>query len=101
MTPLHLAAENGHLSVVEYLVNQKADINAKEQNDCAPLHLAARNGHLNVVEYLINQKADINAKNKDGKTPLVLASDMERLDSKDKKIRKSNVVEFIKSKGGN
>jgi len=28
MTPLHLAAENGHLSVVEYLVNQKADINA-------------------------------------------------------------------------
>jgi len=28
-TPLHYAAENGHLSVVEYLVNQKADINAK------------------------------------------------------------------------
>jgi len=32
MTPLHLAAEKGHLSVVEYLVNQKADINAK--NNC-------------------------------------------------------------------
>jgi len=29
MTPLHRAAQNGHLSVVEYLVNQKADINAK------------------------------------------------------------------------
>jgi len=29
-TPLHRAAANGHLSVVEYLVNQKADINAKE-----------------------------------------------------------------------
>jgi len=29
MTPLHLAAENGHLSVVEYLVNQIADINEK------------------------------------------------------------------------
>jgi len=28
-TPLHWAAYNGHLSVVEYLVNQKADINAK------------------------------------------------------------------------
>jgi len=28
LTLLHLAAENGHLSVVEYLVNQKADINA-------------------------------------------------------------------------
>jgi len=28
-TPLHLACENGHLSVVEYLVNLKADINSK------------------------------------------------------------------------
>jgi len=28
-TPLHLAAQNGHLSVVEYLVKQKAEINAK------------------------------------------------------------------------
>jgi len=31
MTPLHLAAEYGHFSVVEYLVNQKADINAKDK----------------------------------------------------------------------
>jgi len=31
-TPLHLAANNGHLSVVEYLVQQKADINAKSKD---------------------------------------------------------------------
>ena len=30
MTPLHYAAQNGHLSVVEYLVIQKAGINAKD-----------------------------------------------------------------------
>jgi len=30
-TPLHLAAQKGHLSIVEYLVNQKADINAKDE----------------------------------------------------------------------
>jgi len=29
-TPLHFAAYNGHLNVVEYLVNQKADIKAKD-----------------------------------------------------------------------
>jgi len=28
-TPLHFSSCYGHLSVVEYLVNQKADINAK------------------------------------------------------------------------
>ena len=63
-TPLHFAAKNGHLSVVEYLVNQKADINEKGNDNSTPLHLAARYGHLSIVEYLVNQKADINIKNK-------------------------------------
>ena len=64
MTPLHYAADNGHLSVVEYLVNQKAYINAQSSGypSGTPLHLAACKGHLSVVEYLVNQKADINAK---------------------------------------
>jgi len=65
MTPLHYAAYNGRLSVVEYLVNQKADINAEGNYYWTPLHYAAYNGHLGVVEYLVNQKADINAKDKD------------------------------------
>ena len=63
MTPLHLAAQQGHFSVVDYLVNQKADINPKSKYNSTPLHYAAENGHLSVVEYLINQKADINANN--------------------------------------
>ena len=62
-TPLHLAAINGHLSVVEYLVNQKADINTKDKEYRTPLHYGAQNGHLSVVEYLVNHKADINEKN--------------------------------------
>ena len=28
-SPIHLAALEGHLSVVEFLVNQKADLNSK------------------------------------------------------------------------
>jgi len=31
-TPLHFAAQGGHLSVVEYLVDQKADINARDHH---------------------------------------------------------------------
>jgi len=31
-TPLHLAAVCGHISVVEYLVRQNADVNAITQN---------------------------------------------------------------------
>ena len=65
MTSLHLASKNGHLCVVEFLLHNKADINAKgrELESGTPLHYASRNGHLRVVECLLNQKADINAKN--------------------------------------
>jgi len=63
-TPLHKASENGHLSVVEFLVSQNADINnhAIGLNNGTPLHRAAMNGHLFVVEYLVNQKAEIDSK---------------------------------------
>jgi len=76
----------GHLSVVEYLVNQKADINAKNKYEDTPLHWAAQNGHLSVVEYLVNLKADINVKNTDRETPLELAN----------RCGMSNVVELLK-----
>jgi len=56
-TPLHYAAESGHLSVVEYLVNQKADINVSDEYDQTPLHLAADNNHFNVFEFLVNKNA--------------------------------------------
>ena len=73
-TPLHFPSRYGHISVVEYLVNQKADIDAKDKDDLTPLHYAAENGHLSVVEYLVNQKADINVKAKEDWTPLHYAA---------------------------
>ena len=61
-TPLHWAAQNGHLSVVDYLVNNKAEINSKSEKNWTPLHISAINGYIHVVKYLVNKKADINAK---------------------------------------
>ena len=53
MTPLHYAAREGHLSVVEYLVNQKADINAKNYHGETPLGVAKKS---NVVEFLNSKR---------------------------------------------
>ena len=42
-TPLLVATYNGHLNVVETLINYKADLNAATLNcSWSPLHLAAR-----------------------------------------------------------
>lgn len=58
--PLASAAYQGHLRVVEFLVNHGADIHT--QNDL-PLVSAATNGYLSIVEFLISRGADIHAKN--------------------------------------
>jgi ankyrin repeat protein len=60
-TPLHYAAEYGHLVVTEFLIANGADINAQTMNNLTPLHMAARRGHYNVVDLLIEKGADIDA----------------------------------------
>ena len=54
-TPLHFAAENGKLDVVEYLVQKGANINAKTGNGKTAYDLAVENGHWNVADYLNKQ----------------------------------------------
>jgi len=56
------ASEFCHQSMLEYMVENGADMNTKGENVRTPLHFAAENGHLSVVEYLINQQTDIDAK---------------------------------------
>ncbi len=51
-TPLHWAAEKGHLDVVKYLVEKGADVKAANNDGRTPLNMAARNSHLDVVKYL-------------------------------------------------
>jgi len=57
---LQFAAGEGRLEAVKFLVEQGADIHA--DNDCA-LQRAACQGHLSIVKYLVEQGADIHADN--------------------------------------
>ena len=52
MTPLHNAAFKGHIDTVKYLVEQGADIEARNDQNSTPLQHAACNDHIDVVKYL-------------------------------------------------
>ena len=73
-TPLHVAAGFNSVDVLEYLISQGADVNAKSMCGCTPLHTAALwNPNVDVVQYLISMGADVNATSKFGDTPLYQA----------------------------
>ncbi|CAF0995177.1 unnamed protein product [Brachionus calyciflorus] len=67
---LHWACWDGHLNIVEILVNKGAKINSLNKCEDTPLHNACQNNHLNVALYLLKNKANINAVNFHGNSPL-------------------------------
>lgn len=52
-TPLHLAAEHGHMEVLRILLEHKADKDKSSPHGLTPLRLAALNGHTEVVKLLL------------------------------------------------
>ncbi|CAF1027311.1 unnamed protein product [Adineta ricciae] len=52
-TPLHLAAEQGHISSIEVLLRYHADVLLANYLGQLPLHVAIQNGHSQCVELLI------------------------------------------------
>jgi ankyrin repeat protein len=70
-TALHLAVENNHYQVIEFLIKLGADVNAPGRElGMTPLHRAATKGLADAADCLISNGANIDAKNKNGGTPL-------------------------------
>jgi hypothetical protein len=73
VAPLHWAAENGHIHIIELLLGAGADINAKNKDGNTPLHYAALTCKVETVELLLKRGADPTAKNVKGETPADVA----------------------------
>lgn len=55
---LSMAAEGGHLDVVEYLLSRNLDVNDSERSATTPLWYAAQAGHVEIVKVLLEKGAD-------------------------------------------
>lgn len=66
-TPLHLAAYFGHCNVVKALLENGADVNARNGMGDTPLHRAAFTGRADVVTLLIQYDADVTIINGEGR----------------------------------
>jgi len=73
ITPLFMAANEGHLECARYLLSKKANINTPSTNNHTPLFIAANRGHVDMVELLITENAIIDVPGKDNITPLFTA----------------------------
>ena len=87
-TPIHIASRNGHLPIVQYLIEKHNVYIDKIGSYCTPLNCACENGHLNIVEYLISKGAQID---KGTWTPLHVSANYGRTD----------IVKYLISKGAN
>ena len=92
MTPLHSAAQRGHLEIVKAITNVLIDKNPKDAHGYTPLHAASSFGHLSTVEYLLTFEENVNVQTDafwKKRTPLHSAVLYGHL----------NVVKFLISKG--
>ncbi|KAK6235472.1 hypothetical protein SCA6_010809 [Theobroma cacao] len=84
-TALHMAAANGHLGIVEYLIGSGVplhdqDVNASNVEKNTPLHWACLNGHVEVVKKLVLSGANVSLLNIHERTPIDEAVSMGKMD---------------------
>ncbi|KAJ1561982.1 hypothetical protein HK405_001192, partial [Cladochytrium tenue] len=69
-SPLHIAAQFGHVEVAQLLLANLADVDARDVDQLTPLHFAAQIGHVETAQQLLANAAAVDARNKDQWTPL-------------------------------
>ena len=73
-TALIAASQEGHIDVVQALLDKGADVNVKANNGTTALIAAAQEGHIEVVRALLDKGADVYAKNNGGVPALIIAA---------------------------
>ena len=78
MPTLHQAVSRNQPKIVETLLQNGADVNAKNEDGETALHLAVIDNQSKIVEILLRHGADVNATDKEGMTALDWSEVLER-----------------------
>jgi E3 ubiquitin-protein ligase mind-bomb len=70
---MHAACQNGHKSVVEYLISHKANLELEDKEGDRPIHHASYGDEPGIVDMLAAAGADLNTRNKSRKSALHIA----------------------------
>ncbi len=73
VAPIHAAAAARQFEIVKMLVENGADVNAKQHQGFVPLHAAAQNGDAEMAKLLLDHGADAKARSGNGQNALDLA----------------------------
>lgn len=79
--PLHYAATNGHLAVMQLLIDENAYLDAESPNGSTPLMMAAHYGTPSAVKLLLESGADPTLKNNLGLSAIDFAHQANRVES--------------------
>eukprot|EP01041_Mallomonas_annulata_P000701 gene701-1342_t len=73
LTPLHCAVDQGFLDVVQILLEQRVEVNCRDENNRTPLHYACLKGYPEIIDQLVVSGAFINCRDNQGLSPLLCA----------------------------
>ncbi|MGH0145825.1 UNVERIFIED_CONTAM: hypothetical protein FKN15_026718, partial [Acipenser sinensis] len=98
-TPLHFAAGFGRKDVVDYLLQNGANVHARDDGGLISLHNACSFGHAEVVNLLLRRGADPNSRDNWNYTPLHEAAIKGKIDVCIGEYKKDELLES--ARGGN
>jgi len=99
-TPLHAAAWKQHMDVLHYLIEVKADTNARKTDGSSPLFAPAQDGSVEAIEALLHARADPDIAREDGVTPLFIAAQRNRVEAASALLEGGATADLRSAAGG-
>ncbi|KAL3895250.1 MAG: hypothetical protein SGPRY_013561, partial [Prymnesium sp.] len=99
VTPLMIAARQGHVDMVKRLLQLKASVTARSAHGCTALSMAAEEGFTAVADVLVEQGSDVAQHDNKNYTPLMRAAENGHADAVNFLLTHGSPVDMVNDQG--